>query len=295
MNVGIFAVISHVGGYDDHLWSITDYRGLAYRSPVLAGAMAFFLLSLIGIPFTGGFFAKFYVFSAALQKGMFGLAIIGLINSGIAAFYYLRLLTALYSKPAEGSPVLAVPRMSVTLGFAILLAASATLLLGIVPRSSLDLAQRGASTFFAADPHAATSIRRQPSLLKGNLAKFSLALQAQVPSLKDLNRRFEDRSTQHQPFEQTRAEDQPRCSVVGPLSRICSRRPCAICQPGGNSSGRLSAVRLNTPATTPGSASDASTASDAVVRLSTSSAPSVCHSTNAGAPSTGPVSARSST
>ena len=98
MNVGIFAVISHVGGYDDHLWSITDYRGLGYRSPVLAGAMAFFLLSLIGIPFTGGFFAKFYVFSAALQSGMFGLAIIGLVNSGIAAFYYLRLLVALYCK-----------------------------------------------------------------------------------------------------------------------------------------------------------------------------------------------------
>ena len=114
------------------------------------GAMAFFLLSLIGIPFTGGFFAKFYVFSAALQQGMFGLAIIGLVNSGIAAFYYLRLLTALYSKPADGSPVLAVPRMSLTLGFAILLAASATLLLGVVPRSSLDLAQRGASTFFPA-------------------------------------------------------------------------------------------------------------------------------------------------
>ena len=148
MNVGIFAVVSHVGGYDDHLWSITDYRGLGYRSPVLAGAMAFFLLSLIGIPFTGGFFAKFYVFSAALQQRMFALAIIGLINSGIAAFYYLRLLTALYSKPADGSPVLAVPRMSLTLGFAILLAASATLLLGVVPRTSLDLAQRGASTFF---------------------------------------------------------------------------------------------------------------------------------------------------
>jgi NADH-quinone oxidoreductase subunit N len=111
---------------------------------VLCGAMAFFLLSLIGIPFTGGFFAKFYVFSAALQQGMFGLAIIGFINSGIAAFYYLRLLTVLYSKPAEGSPVLAVPGMSITLGIAILLAASATLLLGVVPRSSLDLAQRGA-------------------------------------------------------------------------------------------------------------------------------------------------------
>jgi NADH-quinone oxidoreductase subunit N len=169
MNVGIFAVISHVGGYDDRLWSITDYRGLAYRSPVLSGAMAFFLLSLIGIPFTGGFFAKFYVFSAALQSGMFALAIIGLVNSGIAAYYYLRLLVALYAKPAEDSPVLSVPRMSITLGFAILLAASATLLLGVVPRSSLELAQRGASIFFAAPAQPASSAASNSApALKGN-------------------------------------------------------------------------------------------------------------------------------
>ena len=156
MNVGIFAVVSHVGGYDDQLWSIADYRGLAYRSPVLAGAMAFFLLSLIGIPFTGGFFAKFYVFSAALQSGMFALAIIGLVNSGIACFYYLRLLMALYAKPSDASPVLTVPRMSLTLGLAILLSASATLLLGVIPRSSLDLAQRGAAAFFPANSVQAT-------------------------------------------------------------------------------------------------------------------------------------------
>jgi NADH-quinone oxidoreductase subunit N len=166
MNVGIFAVVSHVGGHDDRLWSIADYRGLAYRSPVLAGAMAFFLLSLIGIPFTGGFFAKFYVFSAALQEGMFWLAIIGLINSGIGAFYYLRLLVTLYSRPEPDSPVLSTPRMSLTLGFAILLAASATLLLGVVPRSSLDLAQQGASMFFGAPTSAeppATSAAVQKS------------------------------------------------------------------------------------------------------------------------------------
>jgi NADH-quinone oxidoreductase subunit N len=76
-------------------------------------------------------------------------------------------MIALYSKPAEGSPVFAVPRMSVTLGFAILLAASATLLLGIVPRSSLDLAQRGASTFFAAAPPAPQPASAAPAL-KGN-------------------------------------------------------------------------------------------------------------------------------
>ena len=79
----------------------------------------------------------------------------------------LRLLTALYSKPAEGSPVLAVPRMSITLGFAILLAASATLLLGVVPRGSLDLAQRGASTFFAAAPPSPEPASAAPAL-KGN-------------------------------------------------------------------------------------------------------------------------------
>jgi len=165
MNVGIFAIISHAGGYNEELWSIADYRGLAYRAPVLAGAMAFFLLSLIGIPFTGGFFAKFYVFSAALQQGMTGLAVIGLLNSGIACFYYLRLLTAIYSKPADGAPVLAVPRMSLTLGLAILLSASATLLLGVVPRGSLDLAQRGARVLlpggvspFAAEEPAAVPV-----------------------------------------------------------------------------------------------------------------------------------------
>ncbi len=146
MNVGIFAIISHAGGPEETMWSVTDYRGLAYRSPVMGGAMAFFLLSLIGIPFTGGFFAKFYVFSAALQQGMVWLAVIGLINSGIAAFYYLRVLTALYSRPAEGSPVLSMPRMSYTLAFAVLLSVSATLLLGVAPRASLDLAQRGAAT-----------------------------------------------------------------------------------------------------------------------------------------------------
>ena len=58
MNVGIFAIISHAGQYEDKLTLISDYRGLGYRSPLLGGAMAFFLVSLIGIPFTGGFFRQ---------------------------------------------------------------------------------------------------------------------------------------------------------------------------------------------------------------------------------------------
>jgi NADH-quinone oxidoreductase subunit N len=147
MNVGIFAVIAHAGGYDDRLTTTQDYRGLGYRSPLLGGAMAFFLVSLIGIPFTGGFFGKFYVFTAALHSGLVWLAIIGLANSGIAAFYYLRLLAAVYSRPAENALVESVPRAQPPLLFAIFLTAAATLVLGVVPGRVLAAARAAAFTF----------------------------------------------------------------------------------------------------------------------------------------------------
>ena len=147
MNVGIFAIISHAGGYDDRLTLIEDYRGLGYRSPVLGAAMVFFLISFIGIPFTGGFFGKFYVFAAALHSGMIWLTIIGLINSGIAAFYYLRVAAAVYARPAESSPIMAVPRPSMPLLLAIFLTAAATFILGVAPGSVLSGAKSAAETY----------------------------------------------------------------------------------------------------------------------------------------------------
>jgi NADH-quinone oxidoreductase subunit N len=147
MNVGVFAIVSHAGGYDDRLTLIEDYRGLAWRSPLLGGAMGFFLISLIGIPFTGGFFGKFYVFTAAIHSGMIWLAIIGLINSGIAAFYYLRVAAAVFSRPADASPVMAVPRASVPLLFALFITAAATLVLGIAPGGVLAGARAAAATY----------------------------------------------------------------------------------------------------------------------------------------------------
>jgi NADH-quinone oxidoreductase subunit N len=152
MNVGIFAVVSHAGGYDDRLTLTEDYRGLAYRSPLLGGAMGFFLISLIGIPFTGGFFGKFYVFSAAIHSGFVWLAVIGLINSGIAAYYYLRVLTAVYTKPLESSPVMSIPRPSFSLLLALLITVSATLILGIVPGKILGQAKAGAATLSGVAP-----------------------------------------------------------------------------------------------------------------------------------------------
>jgi NADH-quinone oxidoreductase subunit N len=147
MNVGIFAVISHAGGWDDRLTLIDDYRGLAYRTPLLGATMAFFLISLIGIPFTGGFFGKFYVFTAAIHAGYVWLAIIGLLNSGVAAYYYLRVLATVYNRPVEAAPLTSVPRASVPLMFALLLTVAATLMLGIVPGRILAKARAAAATY----------------------------------------------------------------------------------------------------------------------------------------------------
>jgi NADH-quinone oxidoreductase subunit N len=146
MNVGIFAIFSHVGGSEERLTSVQDYRGLVYRSPLLGGALAFFLISLIGIPFTGGFFGKFYVFAAALHSGMVWLAIIGLVNSGIACYYYLRLLTSAFSKPVHTDLLDGIPRATAPLLFALLLTVAATLILGVAPGRVLALAKAGANT-----------------------------------------------------------------------------------------------------------------------------------------------------
>ncbi|MCU1321335.1 MAG: proton-translocating NADH-quinone oxidoreductase, chain [Acidobacteriaceae bacterium] len=148
MNVGAFAVITQVGGFNETARTLDDYRGLATRRPVLSGVFAFFLLSLIGIPFTGGFFGKFYVFSAAIGSGHIWLAVIGLINSGVACFYYLRLLATIYAKPtAEASEVAPATPVSVPAIVGLTLATVATLVLGIMPGNTLWLAQyAGTST-----------------------------------------------------------------------------------------------------------------------------------------------------
>jgi NADH-quinone oxidoreductase subunit N len=150
MNVGAFAVVTQVGGYGETLRTIEDYQGLATRRPVLAALLAFFLLSLIGIPFTGGFFGKFYVFAAALEADHVWLAVIGLINSGVACFYYLKLLGSIYAKPedeaSQDAGVAPAERISVPAGIGLTLAAAATLMLGIFPGRVLHLANNAGAT-----------------------------------------------------------------------------------------------------------------------------------------------------
>ncbi|HUX27787.1 MAG TPA: proton-conducting transporter membrane subunit, partial [Terracidiphilus sp.] len=122
-----------------------------YRAPLLGSLLIFFLASLVGIPFTGGFFGKFYSFSAAVEGGAVILAIIGLLNSGLAAAYYLRLALVAAQRPSGEAdrPARRAPQVGVAVGAALLLAVAATLILGIVPGEVLRTAQSGAHTLQA--------------------------------------------------------------------------------------------------------------------------------------------------
>lgn len=142
MNVGAFAVVSHFANAGEKYVSLEDYAGLGRRSPVLAATLTFFLMSLIGIPITGGFFAKFYVLSAALKSNLVGLSIILVLNSAIAAYYYLRIIVMMYMREGRGEvPVTRVPAAT---GIAITVCIILTLYLGVLPGRVLDYAAQSA-------------------------------------------------------------------------------------------------------------------------------------------------------
>ena len=140
MNVGAFAVVSHFGAAGERYVTLEDYSGLGRRSPLLAATLTIFLLSLIGIPITGGFFAKFYVFSAALQANLTGLVIIGVLNSAVGAYYYLRIIVVMYMREARGE--VAVSPVPFGLGTALAISLVATIYLGVLPGRVLDYAAR---------------------------------------------------------------------------------------------------------------------------------------------------------
>ena len=118
---------------------LADYGGLATRHPVLAVALSVFLLSLIGIPPTAGFVGKFYLFGAAVKSGYVWLAVIGVLNSAVAAYYYLRLIVFMYMREPEGAPTVMAPSLSGAL--ALVVALWGVVQLGVAPGPLFDLAQ----------------------------------------------------------------------------------------------------------------------------------------------------------
>ena len=142
MNLGAFAVVSHFANAGERYVNLEDYEGLGRTSPLLAATLTIFLLSLIGIPMTGGFFAKFYVFSAAVKANLIWLTIIGVLNSGVGAYYYLRIIVVMYMRESRREvPVTPVP---VSLSVAIALCMATTLYLGLFPGGTLQYAQDSA-------------------------------------------------------------------------------------------------------------------------------------------------------
>jgi NADH-quinone oxidoreductase subunit N len=141
--IGAFAVLTLVRDGDGEAGHLSQWAGLASRSPVTAAVMSLFLLALAGIPLTAGFTAKFAVFRAAIEAGAWPLVVVALLASAVAAFFYLRVIVLMYfSPPAAEGPTVGVPGLPTTIVLAV--TATATLALGIVPGSILDLAQRAA-------------------------------------------------------------------------------------------------------------------------------------------------------
>ncbi len=142
MNVGAFAIVSHFANAGEKYVTLDDYAGLGRRSPMLAGILTVFLLSLIGIPITGGFFAKFYVFTSALQAHLVWLTIIGVVNSAIGAYYYLRIIVYMYMRDEREE----VPMTRMPFGLAVALAMCLvfTIYMGVLPNQFIGYALRSA-------------------------------------------------------------------------------------------------------------------------------------------------------
>jgi NADH-quinone oxidoreductase subunit N len=143
MNIGAFAVVVHLCGKGERFQNIEDFAGLGARQPVTAALLSVFLLSLIGVPLTGGFFGKFYIFKAALESHLVWLAVLGLLNSAVAAYYYLRILVMMYMHEPSEAVRMAEP-LPAGLGAALVLPAIGTLVLGIFPAALLDFAIKSA-------------------------------------------------------------------------------------------------------------------------------------------------------
>jgi NADH-quinone oxidoreductase subunit N len=104
MTIGAFAVLTVATRDGDDQHSLDDYRGFALDRPVVGGLLVFFVLAQAGVPLTGGFVVKLQVFAAAVDAGEYGLAIVGVLAAVVAAFFYLRIAVALFTRPASDAP-----------------------------------------------------------------------------------------------------------------------------------------------------------------------------------------------
>src|SRR6266850_1246557 len=140
MNIGAFAVVQLIARSGDRRTAVEDYNGIGFESPVLAFSLTLFLLSLLGIPLTAGFIGKVMVFRAAIDQRYYGLVVIGVLNTAISAYYYLRLIIVMFfrDRTTEWTP----PMVPAALSLALVITVLGVLYLGIFPGRVLDIFQQ---------------------------------------------------------------------------------------------------------------------------------------------------------
>jgi len=140
VKVGAFTIVSEIGGQGERYLTLDDFAGLGTRQPFAAAAMTLFLLSLLGMPITAGFFGKFYVFKAAINSKLIWLVVLMTINTAIGAYYYLRVIVVMYMREHKGEvPAGAATSLSPTAAMVVVVAALATLYLGLLPNHVLGI------------------------------------------------------------------------------------------------------------------------------------------------------------
>ena len=140
VSVGAFTIVSEIGGQGERYLTYDDYAGLGTRQPFAAAALTLFLLSLLGLPITAGFFGKLYIFSAAIKSNLVWLAILMAVNSIIGAYYYFRLIVVMYMREYKGTvPADASTGLSPTAAMVVTVAALITLYMGLAPNHILGI------------------------------------------------------------------------------------------------------------------------------------------------------------
>jgi NADH-quinone oxidoreductase subunit N len=140
VKVGAFTIVSQLGGKDEKYVTLEDYAGLSQRHPVAAATLSLFLLSLLGLPVTAGFFGKFYIFKAAINSNLIWLAILMALNSVIGAYYYLKVIVAMYMRePGEDTAATAPLSFPATVNIVLAVTAAGTIYFGLFPNQVLRL------------------------------------------------------------------------------------------------------------------------------------------------------------
>jgi NADH-quinone oxidoreductase subunit N len=139
VKIGAFTIVSELGGAGEKNLSLDDYAGLSQRQPVVAAVLSIYLLSLLGLPVTAGFFGKFYIFKAAINSHLLWLAVLMTINTTIGAYYYLRVIVVMYMREPSAEAAAAAP-VGFPLAVNVVLAVTAigTILFGVMPNPVLN-------------------------------------------------------------------------------------------------------------------------------------------------------------